>query len=163
MARTNSKPIGFEHPEISIPQQFVALDHYCNGVTRIFGNDKSVEWIGELQPTIFSRKYKVRIEYTLSSKPVCSVIEPCLEKLALGKPIPHTYPNASDIPGTILCLFLPKIKKVNRVSEWQSTMFVADTIVPWASIWLLYFEFWLGDGAWEGGGVEHNTSDIVEG
>ena len=162
MARSDSRPARIEYPVVTIPQQFVALDHYCNGTTRITDNDKSIEWVGEIQPTAFSRVYTVRIEYRLSCKPICSVIEPSLEEIAKDKTIPHTYGNEPDTYGTVLCLYLPKVKKLNRVSEWQPTMFLADTIVPWASLWLLYFELWLMNGVWEGGGIEHNATDIVE-
>ncbi len=33
-------------------------------------------------------------------------------------------------------------------------MTLADTILPWASLWLFYYEVWLATGEWVGGG-EH--------
>lgn len=33
-------------------------------------------------------------------------------------------------------------------------MLIADTIVPWASEWLLHYEYWLSTGTWHGGGHE---------
>ena len=62
-------------------------------------------------------------------------------------------------PTPFSSLYLPAVKQKNKVSEWQPTMFVANTILPWASMWLLYFEFWLFNGKWDGGGVEH---DVIE-
>lgn len=31
-------------------------------------------------------------------------------------------------------------------------MRIANTILPWTSLWLYYYEIWLGTGKWEGGG-----------
>jgi hypothetical protein len=55
--------------------------------------------------------------------------------------LPHVYPLNT------LCLFLG-----NR--EWHESIPIADTLVPWASEWLLYYELWLATGEWLGGG-EH--------
>jgi hypothetical protein len=47
-----------------------------------------------------------------------------------------------------LCLFLG-----NR--EWHVSIPIADTLVPWASEWLLFYELWLATGGpWLGEG-EH--------
>jgi hypothetical protein len=32
-------------------------------------------------------------------------------------------------------------------------MSIADTIVPWTSEWLMYYEIWLATSDWYGGGV----------
>lgn len=148
-----------ELPLIGISEQYLALKRHCPGAVMIIDNDKTVQWEGTLQPTPFSRVYSVVIKYTLSNSPVCIVKDPDLSALAKGLKIPHTYRNLTGIKGTQLCLYLPVIKQKNKISEWQSTMFLADTILPWASVWLLYFEFWLSCGVWDGGGVEH---DVIE-
>ncbi|QUN04784.1 hypothetical protein KDN34_11040 [Shewanella yunxiaonensis] len=148
-----------ELPEISIGEQYLALKQLCPGTTVISDNDKTVQWEGTLQPTLFSRKYSVVIRYTLSHSPVCVVKDPDLSTLAQGRKIPHIYQNQTGIMGTQLCLYLPSVKKINKVSEWQPTMFLANTILPWAAMWLMYFEFWLSSGEWDGGGVEH---DVIE-
>lgn len=146
-----------EQPLIGIAEQYLVLKRYCPGTVVIIDNDKTVQWEGTLQPTPFSREYRVVIKYTLSHSPVCIVKGLDLSALAEGRKIPHTYLNKTGIKGTQLCLFLPVIKQKNKLSEWQPTMFLADTILPWASIWLLYFEFWLHNGVWDGCGVEHEV------
>lgn len=148
-----------ELPLIGISQQYMALKQHCPGKVVIVDSDKTVRWEGILQPTPLSREYRVVIKYTLDHSPVCIVVDPDLQDLANDKKIPHTYLNQTGIGGTQLCLYLPVIKQKNKVSEWQSTMFLADTFLPWASIWLFYFEYWLSTGEWEGGGVEH---DVIE-
>lgn len=55
-----------------------------------------------------------------------------------GRSLPHVYDD-----GT-LCLY--------ERGEWNDNMFLADTIVPWASEWLAHYEIWLGHGKWYGGG-----------
>lgn len=146
-----------ELPRVAISEQYMALIRLCPGTAVILDNDKTVYWEGTIKPTEFSREYQVVIRYTLNHPPVCVVKDPDLATLADGRTIPHTYQNKTGIKGTQLCLYLPVIKRKNKVSEWQSTMFLADTIFPWASLWLLYFEFWLSSGEWDGGGVEHET------
>lgn len=149
-----------EFPTISIAEQYLSFKRSCSGTTVITNNDKTILWEGTIQPTPFSREYQVAIKYTLSHSPVCIVKSPDLSVLAADKVIPHTYQNQTGIKGTQLCLYLPSIKKKNKISEWQPTMYLAETILPWASIWLLYFEFWLHSGVWDGGGIEHDV--IVE-
>ena len=58
-----------------------------------------------------------------------------------GKPPPHLY------LGGDLCLYLP------GSGEWYPDKPVAATILPWASLWLYYYEIWLATGEWLGGGV----------
>jgi hypothetical protein len=31
-------------------------------------------------------------------------------------------------------------------------MLIADSVVPWASEWLFFYEIWLPSGEWHGGG-----------
>lgn len=148
-----------EQPLIGISEQYLALRRHCSGRVSIIDNDKTVVWEGILQPTPLSREYQVTIKYTLSNPPICVVKAPDLLALAEDRNVPHTYKNQTGIKGTQLCLYLPVIKQKNKIGEWHPTMFLANTILPWASIWLLYFEFWLHSGVWDGGGVEHDISE----
>jgi transposase InsO family protein len=36
-----------------------------------------------------------------------------------------------------------------------------QTIVPWTSLWLFYFEDWLSEGEWRGGGEHPEPRDVV--
>jgi hypothetical protein len=163
----------FDDFTISIPGQYIAFNQMSNGEVRIKDNDRTVIWEGILTPTPFSRSYSVTIKHTKGVDPVCIVTSPDLSFLANLVEIPHTYKNKSGIHGTQLCLHLPKINKHNRVnksqklnksSQWQPTDFVAYTTLPWASIWLIYFENWLSTGEWQGGGkhpeIEERKNDI---
>ena len=37
--------------------------------------------------------------------------------------------------------------------EWSNKQLIADTTIPWAAEWLMYYELWHYDGVWLGGGV----------
>ncbi len=104
------------------------------------GNYKKGIWIGELQPTDWSPKYKIKIEYVHKQSPKITVIKPELILAKGKKQLPHVY------EGDKLCLFDPK------KGEWNHDKFIADTIIPWTSLWLFYYEGWLYTGCWQGGG-----------
>lgn len=95
-----------------------------------------------MQPTPLSTKYRIRIQYARDIFPEVSVITPALIKRSEQDKIPHTYPNGH------LCLYLPWAK------EWTQNMLISETIVPWTSLWLYYYEIWHATGGWLGGG-EH--------
>lgn len=97
---------------------------------------------GELQPTSRSNIYTVRINYHFKKSPEIYILKPQLVKNFKGDSIPHVYPNNR------LCLFQPKYK------EFKYVDFISDTIIPWTSLWLYYYEIWHATGDWLGGG-EH--------
>ncbi len=101
-------------------------------------------WTCDVHPTLLSRTYTVRIVYRQGRAPSAFVLEPDLNELAAGRPLPHVY---GERPPE-LCLYLP------RACEWAPSMRLADTIVPWINLWLFYFEEWLLSNEWKGGG-EH--------
>ena len=105
--------------------------------------DKNVvTWVGTVTPSPMSVSYVVQIKYSLDmSQPEVSVLSPKLEKRG-AEDIPHVY------PGEKLCLFRPRKK------EWTKDKLIAETIIPWISLWLYHYEIWHATGDWLGGG-EH--------
>jgi hypothetical protein len=99
-------------------------------------------WIGRVQPTELSCAYLIRVVYILGLNPKVSVVDPPLRRRNATEKIPHLF------PGDLLCLFHPDYR------EWLDSMFIADTIIPWAVLWLYYYEVWHATGEWYGGG-EH--------
>lgn len=99
-----------------------------------------VSWLGDITPTASSEKYQVRITYRLGLPPQVYIVSPELQNAPDGTPTPHTY------PGKRLCLYFPEAK------EWDSSMAIGRTMVPWAALWLYFYEVWLATGKWEGGG-----------
>ena len=98
----------------------------------------AARWVGVLRPTDISVRYGLTISYRLGVRPRVYVTAP--ELMPRGEAeIPHLHAD-----GT-LCLHLP--------GEWNSTMAIAETIVPWAALWLYYYEVWHATGEWCGGGA----------
>jgi hypothetical protein len=102
-----------------------------------------LRWEGRLQPTPRSDTYAVRIEYASQSHPEVTIIAPRLE-VPKGVFLPHTFTRDR------LCLYWR--------GQWDGSMSIARTIVPWTSEWLLYYELWQFTGTWLGGGHEPGDS-----
>jgi hypothetical protein len=51
---------------------------------------------------------------------------------------PHRYPDGS------LCLYWFKDWR------WGPKSLIHETILPWAALWLFYYELWLDTGKWLG-------------
>lgn len=90
-------------------------------------------WSGPLQPRLTSPSYQVEIEYRHHKPPRVKVLSP---RLVAGTP--HLYKDGS------LCLYWPK------EWHWQDDELLAETIIPWAALWLYYYELWLDTGQWLG-------------
>ncbi len=99
-----------------------------------------LRWVANLQPSSLSEKYKVQLEYSLEKSPLVFVKSPKIVRRG-EECIPHLYSDGS------LCLYLP------RAQEWEKSMYLADTIVPWTAEWLFHYELWHATGEWLGGGV----------
>ena len=106
--------------------------------SRIRNQTSTLTSVFDLQPTAASCRYTVQLRYRLGRRPEVRVTNPPLRIRGGADRIPHTFDN------DLLSLHLD--------NEWRPTMRLADTIVPWASQWLFYYELWLTTGAWHGGG-----------
>jgi hypothetical protein len=103
------------------------------------------EWTGTVTPLDGCDEYRVRVEYRLGSSPRSRVVAPELHDRGEGRRIPHRYSDGS------LCLYFPP------EDSWTPQKLIAQTIIPWISLWLYYYEVWLATGAWLGGGTPHAT------
>lgn len=74
------------------------------------------------------------------------LLQPTIRELAGDRKLPHVFRGVGDP----LCLFYAPAR------EWNSSMLIARTIVPWTCEWLFHFEAWLFTGKWDGGGVHHD-------
>ena len=84
----------------------------------------------------------MKVAYRLGERPVVIVLSPDLRSRD-GEGLPHVFSEKEP------CLFRTKYR------EWDSSMSLVVTIVPWASLWLLYYEVWLVTGKWCGSRQEH--------
>jgi hypothetical protein len=140
--------IGRRKP-LTAAQRFVNLrgNPVCcgNGVLRT----GRFTWRYSAMPSPLSRDYDIRIEFRQGGRPQIFVDGPDLHLLAGGRRIPHLYQQRPPK----LCLYLPK------TYEWQSWMRLDQTVVPWATLWLFYFEEWLASDEWKGGGMHPEGDD----
>src|SRR4029079_6554414 len=97
---------------------------------------------GELHPSELCATYRVRITLAGGKTPEVRVIHPGLRPRQDERPIPHMYAQER------LCLYLPGTR------EWTPEKPIAVTILPWASLWLYFYEVWHATGEWLGGGTE---------
>lgn len=97
---------------------------------------------GELRPTARSCMYSFRLVYPQGKPPKVHILNPPLQKGQNGEKPPHLYEDNS------LCLYLPSTGQFSKYD------LLSETIIPWISLWLFYYEDWLVNGnVWNGGGV----------
>lgn len=142
----------------SIPPPSLARRYYelralaWPGATAEFRGGRELHYRFQLSPSDFGRQYTCRLQMTPDSRmPSVFVLRPDLCLLASDRPLPHVYPHGGV--GTKLCLWWPKRR------EWNPQMALAETYLAWTAEWLWYFEEWLLDGVWSGGG-EHPTPRV---
>jgi len=121
---------------------------------RIIKNSwNSFQIVLEIQPTAISEKYNLMIIYEQNRWIQVFVIDKKLKIAANRSKLPHVYNSKKQQ----LCLFSPSKK------EWNGFNYIVDTIIPWASEWLYYYELWLPEGRWYGGGHnEYPNEDYTE-
>jgi hypothetical protein len=110
---------------------------------------QNLSWRGQLQPTEVSRVYTIHLSYRMKHKPIVRVINAPWEKSGTERP-PHTFADGS------LCLYYPAFR------DFDYTMLLAKTIIPWASEWLFHYEIWLATGQWLGGGIHPGVRGKIE-
>jgi hypothetical protein len=145
--------MGYPHGQsLSAAQQYLALrsNPACHGQGTL-GRGK-LTWTWQTAPSALGRLYTLHVEFKESKVPKVFVDQPDLVALADGRKLPHVY---SENP-TRLCLYLPSS------GQWHWGLLIAQTLVPWAALWLYFFEEWLLSNDWKGGGMhppENDTND----
>jgi len=119
----------------------MSTSHQCRGEGSLVAG--SFIWEFWARPTPLSRRYKLRIKFRHGDSPHVYVDDPDLTILAEGKKLPHVYKQKP----TRLCLYLP------GTGQWSPDQWITKTIIPWAILWLFYFEDWLATNEWKGGGM----------
>jgi len=95
-------------------------------------------WVGYLNPTNRSSNYKVKIVYH-PYQPKVFILEPQVLDFS-----PHRYKDQS------LCLYHP------NDNSFDGMQLISDTIIPWTSEWLYFYEVWLNEGVWWGAEAPHS-------
>ena len=91
-------------------------------------------WEANVRPTPLSRAYTLRLVLKRGFHPRTAIVDNL--DIDWLKPPPHMYRDQS------LCLY--------DAAEWNSSMLLVDTVVPWACEWLAHYELWASSGVWHG-------------
>lgn len=123
-------------------------NYYKNVEQKINGKKGLVNIFVYLQPTAESKIYKIKISARVGKKNVdVFPVKPYIGKYVGERKVPHMYSDGS------LCLYYPKYKEWDYTDKW------AETLIPWASLWLYYYEIWLVTDEWLGGGLHSNMKN----
>jgi len=135
--------------DLSAAQQYGALktNPLCTG-NGALGRGK-LTWMWQVAPSSLGRLYTLHVDFKEGNSPKVFVDQPDLVALAEGRKIPHVY---SETPIQ-LCLYLP------ASGQWHGRLLITQTIVPWAALWLYFYEEWLVSDDWKGGGVHPGADD----
>lgn len=98
----------------------------------------------EVVPTSVSKTYEIEVIYRKSR---LSIWLHNIENNGDFHSIPHIYHADKKNKKIKLCLYYPKYK------EWDNSMYISRTVIPWAIEWIMHYEFWLFNGKWSGGGL----------
>lgn len=118
-----------------------------------------VLWQGPVQP--LACEYQIQLLFSFVSLSLgavqanrvhVEVLSPLLVARGSAR-VPHLYPNRVMPSRPRLCLHL--------AHEWDPSMLIAHTIVPWAIAWLVAYEGWRATGEWLAGG--HGTERAPHG
>jgi hypothetical protein len=133
----------FKRAELTQAQQLLFMRWKFPQLIASVRRQRSIVWEGPWRPSELGDVYTVRISYTQGLRPRIAVVQPTLALAAGKKELPHIYSGQEDI-----C--------IHRPEEWHKGMVIADTIMPWLSQWLYFFEIWAITGKWFGKGTHPN-------
>lgn len=122
--------------KLNVARQAIDLTRNFPG-SKISLGPGTLTWVGHLTPSPLSDTYTVQIKYEGYRRPVITILSPRLVA-PRGMRLKHVF--AGDHP----C--------VHFHGEWDASMSIAATIVPWTSEWLLHHEIYVATGKWMGGG-----------
>jgi hypothetical protein len=144
------QPLPVEEQDAAIRRLFPAFRQTC-------ALDFVSVWRGPVRP--IAKTYEIGITYIPRTRfggarvanpwITVEVLDPIisLDPRSTGERPPHIFPRRDIRAGWSLCLYDP------RKGQWGPDRFIADTIIPWTAEWLFFFEGWLIDGQWAGGGT----------
>lgn len=135
----------------NLAQQMFSIRHrYSQNIVEYVMKNNVLHCIVRVCPTEQSRQYLITLKYKTGESPQVFLINQGIMK-DKNDVLPHCYERkyySSNKERVKLCLFYP------GRGEWDNSMLIADTIIPWAVEWLYYYEKWRMTGEWYGGG-EH--------
>lgn len=126
--------------ELSLPLQACLLRHKYPE-SKVSVKKGKLVWEGNLKPSSLSREYKVQLICERRVNPKAFLKGSNIKGIERVD-FPHHYKKTKH--GVLLCLNYP--------AEFNYSMKLTDTIIPWTLEWLCFYEIWLYTGEWLGGG-----------
>lgn len=108
--------------------------------------NKILKCRGVIKPTSSSINYAFLIDYNYLGSPKTYITDP---NIKYDSKI-HLYKDKS------LCLY------DCREDPWNHTKHISDTIIPWISEWIVYYEIYKLTGIWIGTEVEHSKDQKIQ-
>jgi len=133
-------------PPVSLAVQQGSLKKKYDNIEACSIEKDRLVCIMNITPSNESWTYRVQICYKLHKRPEAFLLSPQLQEYDGNSP-PHLYSDSSKNPS--LCVYYPKY------NEWESTMLLSDTFIPWISTWLHTYEYWLITGKWHYPDIPH--------
>lgn len=130
--------------KISLAEQLFALKKAYKESTCFIQGHNTLIWRGQACPSPLSSTYSLEIRYTLGSKPIVTVHGDTIKNIEAPN-FPHVFHRDVNSNTVTLCLCYG--------DEFNSSMLISDTYIPWAIEWLYYYEIWLVTEEWCGGGI----------
>jgi hypothetical protein len=121
-------------------------------MSKVLTSYSTLVWQGDIKPTPLSQIYTLKLKYELAQEPHIYVLSPKLTLAPGATKLKHVYSTKEQE----LCIYYPS------ANEWNSRMYLARTILPWASDWLQHYEYWAATGIWHGGGIDHEGEKNFE-
>lgn len=138
---------------ISVNSQFIRLKKSFPNLVQEECTKSRFSVVLRLQTDVFSREYDVRIVYEHGKSVNVFIVNEVLRIATNRTKLPHVY----DSKLQRICLY------GREGGSWSSDKSIASVIVPWVSEWLFYYELWLIDGQWYGGGHnEYENENIAK-
>lgn len=102
----------------------------------------------KIKPSSLGKDYDIKLSFDKHLGVKVYVINETLKIAHNRTKLPHVYSSKEQR----LCLYSPS------KGEWTKEKLIASTIIPWISKWLFFYEIWLIDGEWLGGGHDEYAS-----
>lgn len=135
--------------EISLSSQLQRIKSTFPNCQVLSFSGSCMEVVVNLHPKPFCEIYDVKICYSNRGVLSVYVINKKLKVAVRRKKLPHVYNHEKQE----LCLFSYKKR------EWTMDKSISSTIIPWASEWLYFYELWLINGDWLGGGHDEYAGE----
>lgn len=132
----------------SAKMQLEKILEFFPNVKKIKNAGNSFEIQIKVKPSSLGKEYEVKLTFDKQAGVKVYIVNEILKIAHNRTKLPHVYSSKEQR----LCLYSPSKE------EWTKEKLIASTIIPWISKWLFFYEIWLVNGEWLGGGHDEYAS-----